>query len=170
MSPSLRSSTHASYEKDTDMTLSLLKRSEAITEVQRARLETLYRISNRCAHPKEAVNASDVQALKTPGIGIATASCRREGFSVLTYRPILPNVRGASSEVSIPRIAAHARLVPNKSHKWLSSRARPLALDTSGTWTSHILCNRLITNQLKFWRRGESNPRPKSATTRSLHA
>ncbi len=86
MSPSLRSSTHASYEKDTDMTLSLLKRSEAITEVQRARLETLYRISNRCAHPKEAVNASDVQALKSPRIGIANATCGSEGFSILTHR------------------------------------------------------------------------------------
>ena len=86
MSPSLRSSTHASYWKETEMTLSLLRRTEAITEVQRARLDTLYWIGNHCAHPKEAVNTSDVQALKTPGIGIATASCRREGFSIITHR------------------------------------------------------------------------------------
>src|SRR6266403_763944 len=30
--------------------------------------------------------------------------------------------------------------------------------------------NQLITKRLEFWRRGESNPRPKSAATRSLHA
>jgi len=42
-----------------------LKRSEAITEVQGARLDSLYRISNHCAHPQEAANASDVQALKS---------------------------------------------------------------------------------------------------------
>src|SRR5229473_8148603 len=47
---------------------------------------------------------------------------------------------------------------------------RSLALDTSGTWTPDILRNPLITQQLEFWRRGESNPRPKSAATRSLHA
>jgi hypothetical protein len=72
------------------MTLSL-KRSEAITEVQRARLDTLYGAGNHCARPKEAVNASDVQALKSPRIGIATASCRSEGFSILTHRLILPS-------------------------------------------------------------------------------
>src|SRR5713226_6784267 len=67
-----------------------------------------------CAHPKEAVNASDVQALKSPKIGIATATCRSEGFSIVTHHLILPNVRGATSEVSIPRIAASAHLVsPN---------------------------------------------------------
>jgi hypothetical protein len=32
------------------------------------------RIGNNCAHPKEAVNASDVQALKSPRIGIAAAN------------------------------------------------------------------------------------------------
>src|SRR5216684_363019 len=31
-------------------------------------------------------------------------------------------------------------------------------------------CNLLITDYLVWWRRGESNPRPKSATPRSLHA
>jgi hypothetical protein len=76
------------------MTLAL-KRSEAITEVQRARFDTLSRISNNCGHPKEAAKASDVQALKSPRIGIATATCRSEGFSILTHRQILPNVRGA---------------------------------------------------------------------------
>jgi hypothetical protein len=80
------------------MTLSL-KRTEVITEVQRARLGTLYRIGNNCAHPKEAVNASDVQALKSSRIGIATATCRREGFPILTHRLVHPNVRGATSEV-----------------------------------------------------------------------
>ena len=50
------------------------------------------------------------------------------------------------------------------------SSAEPLALDTSGTWTPDILRNPLITQQLEYWRRGESNPRPKSAATRSLHA
>jgi len=63
-----------------------LQRSEAITEVQRARLDALYRTDNNSAHPKEAVNASDVQALKTPRIGIATATCRSEGFSILKHR------------------------------------------------------------------------------------
>jgi hypothetical protein len=80
------------------MTLSL-KRSEVITEVQQARLDTLYRIGNNCAHPKEAVNASDVQALKSPRIGIATTTCGNEEFSILKHRLILPNVRGATSEV-----------------------------------------------------------------------
>jgi hypothetical protein len=42
--------------------------------------------------PKEAVNASDVQALKSPRIGIATATCRSEEFSILTHGLILPNV------------------------------------------------------------------------------
>jgi hypothetical protein len=70
------------------MTL-LLKRSEAITEVQRARLDTLSRIGNNCAHPKEAAKASDVQALNSARIGIANATCRREGFSILTHRLIL---------------------------------------------------------------------------------
>ena len=80
------------------MTLSL-KRSEVITEAQRARLDTLYRIGNDCAHPKEAVNGSDVQALKSSRIGIATATCRSERFPILTHRLVHPNVRGATSEV-----------------------------------------------------------------------
>src|SRR5260370_22920917 len=128
MSPSLRSSTHASYWKETEMTLSLLRRTEAITEVQRARLETLYRTGNNCAHPKEAINASDVQALKSPRIGIATATCRSEGFSILTHRLILPNVRGATSEVSIPRIAACARLVPARITGQEAARRRGKAM------------------------------------------
>jgi hypothetical protein len=70
-------------------------------------------MGNNCAHRKEALNASDVQALKSPRIGIATATCRSEGFSVVTHRLILPNVTGATSEVSMPRIAACARLVPS---------------------------------------------------------
>ena len=35
--------------------------------------------------------------------------------------------------------------------------------------TAHLR-NSLITKHLQLWRRGESNPRPKSPTTRSLHA
>jgi len=91
-----------------------LKRSEAATEGQRARFDTLERLGNNCAHPKEAVNASDVQALKSPSIAIATATCRSEGFSIVTHRLILPNVRAATSEVSIPQIAACARPVPDR--------------------------------------------------------
>jgi hypothetical protein len=87
------------------MTLSQ-KRSEAITEVQRARLDALYRTGNNHAHPKEAVNASDVQALKSPRIGIGV---------FYPHAPlILPNVKGATGEDSIPRIAACARVVPGE--------------------------------------------------------
>jgi len=35
------------------------------------------------------------KALKSPGIGIATATCRSEGVSIVTRHLILPNVRGA---------------------------------------------------------------------------
>ena len=102
------------------MTLGL-KRSEAATEGQRARFDTLERLGNNCAHPKEAVNASDVQALKSPRIGIATATCRSEGFSIVTHHLILPNVRDDTSEVSIPRIAACARLVTDELVRWFLS-------------------------------------------------
>jgi len=36
------------------------------------------------------------------------------------------------------------------------SDAESLALDTSGTWTPRNFSNRLITKQLEWWRRGES--------------
>jgi hypothetical protein len=52
------------------------------------------------------------KALKRPRIGIATATWRSGGFSIVTRQLILPNVRGATSEVSVPRIATCARLVP----------------------------------------------------------
>jgi hypothetical protein len=42
---------------------------------------------------------ADVQALKSSRIGIATATCRSEGFPILTHRLVHPNVRGATSEV-----------------------------------------------------------------------
>ena len=42
--------------------------------------------------------------------------------------------------------------------------------NVSGTRAGEDCCNLLITNKIKWWRRGESNPRPKSATPRSLHA
>jgi hypothetical protein len=61
------------------MTLSL-NRSEVITEVQRARLDTLYRIGNNCAHPKEAVNAGDVQALKSSRIAMPLQPVAVKGF------------------------------------------------------------------------------------------
>jgi hypothetical protein len=96
-----------------------LKRSEAATEVQRARLE---RLGNNCAHPKEAVNASDAQALKSPSIAIATATCRSERFSIVTHHLILPEVRAATSEVSIPRIAACARPVPAPEQEAVGAR------------------------------------------------
>jgi len=44
------------------------------------------------------------------------------------------------------------------------------AWNLSGTQGSKNLRNLLITNLLIWWRRGELNPRPKSATDRSLHA
>jgi hypothetical protein len=50
----------------TDITLSL-KNASVITEVQRARLDVLYRIGNNCAHPKEAVNRHDVEELIRDG-------------------------------------------------------------------------------------------------------
>ena len=46
----------------TDITLSL-KNAGVVTEVQRARLDVLYRIGNNCAHPKEVVNRHDVEEL-----------------------------------------------------------------------------------------------------------
>ena len=46
--------------------------------------------------------------------------------------------------------------------------------DAIGTYLERSLtknsCKLLITETLNWWRRGESNPRPKSATPRSLHA
>jgi hypothetical protein len=50
------------------------------------------------------------------------------------------------------------------------SSVEALALDTCGTLPRNILRNLLTINKLELWRRGESNPRPKSATARSLHA
>jgi hypothetical protein len=47
-------------------------------------------------------------------------------------------------------------LVDLLSRKLLMSREESLALDTSGTWAPNTLRNPLITQQLEFWRRGES--------------
>jgi hypothetical protein len=47
-------------------------------------------------------------------------------------------------------------LVDLLSRKLLMSREESLAVNTSGTWTSDILRNPLITKQLESWRRGES--------------
>jgi len=44
-----------------------LKKNVIITEVQRSRLETLYKIGNNCAHPKETVRHEDVQELVKDG-------------------------------------------------------------------------------------------------------
>jgi hypothetical protein len=42
--------------------------------------------------------------------------------------------------------------------------------NASGPSHTKNTCNRLITEYLLWWRRGELNPRPKSVTHRSLHA
>ena len=50
----------------TDITLSL-RNTGVITEVQRARLDVLYKIGNNCAHPKEAMSRHDVEKLIRDG-------------------------------------------------------------------------------------------------------
>lgn len=54
----------------TDITLSL-RNAGVLTEVQRARLDVLYRIGNNCAHPKEVVNRHDVEELIRDGRSFA---------------------------------------------------------------------------------------------------
>ena len=54
----------------TDITLSL-RNAGILTEVQRARLDVLYRIGNNCAHPKEVVNRHDVEELIRGGRSFA---------------------------------------------------------------------------------------------------
>jgi hypothetical protein len=54
----------------TDITLSL-RNAGVVTEVQRARLDVLYRIGNNCAHPKEVVNRHDVEELIRDGRSFA---------------------------------------------------------------------------------------------------
>jgi hypothetical protein len=58
---------HADFS---DYTLSL-KKADVITEVQRARLDTLYRIGNNCAHAKEIVSRHDVEDLIRDGKSFA---------------------------------------------------------------------------------------------------
>jgi hypothetical protein len=53
-----------------DITLSL-RNAGILTEVQRARLDVLYRIGNNCAHPKEVVNRHDVEELIRDGRSFA---------------------------------------------------------------------------------------------------
>ena len=79
MSSSLRSSTDASYCKDCDMTL-FLKQGEAMIEMQRDRFDALLRPGNNCAHPKEAVNASDFEALKVQKLELPLQIVAVEGF------------------------------------------------------------------------------------------
>jgi hypothetical protein len=40
-----------------------------------------------CAHPKEAINASDVQALKRPGVETTAGTCRRESEIQRVLKP-----------------------------------------------------------------------------------
>jgi hypothetical protein len=54
----------------TDITLSL-RNAGILTEVQRARLDVLYRIGNNCAHPKRVVNRHDVEELIRDGRSFA---------------------------------------------------------------------------------------------------
>ncbi len=54
---------HADFS---DIILSLRK-ALVITEVQRSRLETLYKIGNNCAHPREVVSPGDVEVLIRDG-------------------------------------------------------------------------------------------------------
>jgi hypothetical protein len=42
-----------------------------ISAIQKSELETLFRIGNHCAHPKEAVKAPDVENLIVRGKGMA---------------------------------------------------------------------------------------------------
>jgi hypothetical protein len=62
----LKKSPHKVHPDFSDITLSL-SRASVITEVQRARLETLYKIGNNCAHPKESVKTDDVEELIRDG-------------------------------------------------------------------------------------------------------
>jgi hypothetical protein len=49
-----------------------LRDASIITEVQRSRLETLYKIRTNCAHPKEVVNRDDVNELIRDGKSLTT--------------------------------------------------------------------------------------------------
>ncbi len=66
---------------------------------------------------------------------------------------------------------------------WVRARQEQLEADFRRTWQTHEpqqgvhggytendACNPFQIKAKEWWRRGESNPRPKSATTRSLHA
>ncbi|SRR6266496_2185467 len=48
-----------------------LAKAGVITAIQKSELETLFRIGNHCAHPNEAVKASDVDRLIERGKGMA---------------------------------------------------------------------------------------------------
>jgi hypothetical protein len=44
-----------------------LAKASVITAIQKSELETLFRIGNHCAHPKESIKAADVEKLIVQG-------------------------------------------------------------------------------------------------------
>jgi Domain of unknown function (DUF4145) len=48
---------------DVSDVLNALRKQDVITSIQKSELETLFKIGNNCAHPKEPVNTTDVERL-----------------------------------------------------------------------------------------------------------
>ena len=51
-----------------------LERAGVITPIQRAQFESLFKIANACAHPREQVTEDDVRRLITEGKRLASVS------------------------------------------------------------------------------------------------
>jgi hypothetical protein len=48
---------------DVQDVINSLEKSGVITQIQKSEIESLFRIGNNCAHPKEAIKAADIQRL-----------------------------------------------------------------------------------------------------------
>jgi hypothetical protein len=57
---------------DASDVLNALRKNGVVNAIQKSDLETLFRIGNHCAHPKEAVNIGDVQRLIRQGRELAS--------------------------------------------------------------------------------------------------
>ena len=52
--------------------LQALQKSSVITAIQKSHLESLFKVANNCAHPKEAVIYGDVERLIREGRQLAS--------------------------------------------------------------------------------------------------
>ena len=57
---------------DASDVLNALRRNGVVSVIQKSDLETLFKIGNHCAHPKETVNIGDVQRLIRQGRELAS--------------------------------------------------------------------------------------------------